>query len=781
MLVTFILLACGEDSTTEKIVEVAAERTTVVADVSELPKCEKDNEGEQVFVTGEESLRICADGKWFATLGSADAADFACTTKELKDKSGIKIICNGDSIGVVLNGSDGKNGKAGVNCEIKDKTDSAVTLACGDSTITIDLGDRNDIMGNDSSKLDSEKVALSMDSLTGYSQKGPFLKGSTVYLYELSDGRTLKQTNGNFTSNIMSDNGRYKFNARNLVSQYAMVVVDGHYRNEVTGENSNTSIKLKALTDMTLRKSANVNLLTHLEFERVYYLVTKKKMKVWAAKRQAQAEILDLFHVDTTGLKGFSSAEDLDVFGKSDADAILLAISILLQGDRSEADMMALLSEISNAMAEDGKWDGSRADTVRASIADWALKADEDKRLEDFSNNVSKWGLSKTVPDFKKYIRRFAGIESGLGVCEDSVPVGTVKNVANELSENRADTYWDKTHAGKEKRFVCDGDGGKWLVATDLEKDRYGFKMTTVPEDTKDGKLLEGPLTGKTLVWDKDTLRYADSVEIAWGKGCVSDMYGNLFEMPNRLKYSCDASGWSKTGTFTDSRDGNLYKAVQIGNQIWMAENLNYNVDGSHCYEEYREAYKSAAPADSCKKYGRYYSWALTVGKSEAECGYDAECGLPSGQGVQGVCPEGWHVPSHDEWMELLQYADVGPSEFMDTVAVMKLKSTEGWGNKYGGVYGNGNDDYGFTVLPAGSWSFYYESDNVTKHYDLDQQYDDATFWTSTEFYKYSSFRVTLNVKRMFDEYSLTDTYISLLNVDEDDKSIGRSVRCIRD
>jgi hypothetical protein len=281
--------------------------------------------------------------------------------------------------------------------------------------------------------LDSEKIATPLDSLTGYSQKGPFLKGSTVLLYELQDGRTLKQTNGNFTSNITRDDGRYKFNARDLVSQYAMLVVDGHYRNEVTGKASNTAIKMKAITDVTARKTANVNLLTHLEFERVYHLVTKEKMKVWAAKRQAQAEILNLFHIDTTGLKGFSSAEDLDVFGKTDADAALLAISILLQGDRTEAELVALLSEISNDIAEDGLWNGSvdnNADSVKAAIADWIFNQDYSR----FRKNVASWKLSNSIGYYEKYLESFMSEEYGIS-CDDSSE-RTKQTVSNQMSAN---------------------------------------------------------------------------------------------------------------------------------------------------------------------------------------------------------------------------------------------------------------------------------------------------------------------------------------------------------
>ena len=242
---TFALIfaACGE-STTENVTNINQMGMEVVSSEKDLPKCDKDNEGEQALVKGESVVRVCVEGKWAAMDGAG--GDYSCSTVELKDKSGLKIICNGDSIGVVLNGEKGDSGKDG-----KDGSDG-----------------KDAELPNDTLEADSEQVAISLDSLAGYSQKGPFLKGSTVYLYELSDGRTLKQTNGNFTSIITRDDGRYKFTARDLVSQYAMIVVDGNYRNEVTGKPSEAPIRLRAITDMRKRSDANINLLTHLEFDR---------------------------------------------------------------------------------------------------------------------------------------------------------------------------------------------------------------------------------------------------------------------------------------------------------------------------------------------------------------------------------------------------------------------------------------------------------------------------------------------------------------------------------
>ena len=495
-----LFVACGD--TVENVSQVGMD---VVASIDDLPKCSNDNEGDVVFVKNDGSTRVCVDGKW--VVSSAGDVDFSCKAEELKDKSGIKIVCNGDSIGVVYNGEkgdsgkagkDGEDGKAGSGCAMTEKTDFTVTVVCGDSTMVIDLTDGLPV---DTLEADSERVAISLDSLAGYTQKGPFLKGSTVYLYELSDGRTLKQTNGNFTSNITSDNGRYKFSARDLVSQYAMVVVDGYYRNEVTGVTSNAAIRLKAITDMRKRSSVNVNILTDLEFERVYHLVTRgdstgKKLSVKQAKRQAQREILSFFDIK---LEENVDAENMDVFGDSDADAALLAISILLQGDRNESNLMALLSQISLDMAGDGMWNDSSA-KIKMQIADWAAQVDAEGRLDKFGENVLGWGLSPTVPDYKKYVRKFYENMLGLGKCGSSdYPFGSMAFVAKTNSVFYAKSFND-TILSRE-RFVCKTDG-HWSLASGVEKDSRDWGDTTV------GAFRVGALSGLTYIFTKEGWRY---------------------------------------------------------------------------------------------------------------------------------------------------------------------------------------------------------------------------------------------------------------------------------
>jgi uncharacterized protein (TIGR02145 family) len=151
--------------------------------------------------------------------------------------------------------------------------------------------------------------------------------------------------------------------------------------------------------------------------------------------------------------------------------------------------------------------------------------------------------------------------------------------------------------------------------------------------------------------------------------------------------------GWNPRityGLMTDSRDGKVYRTVQIGAQTWMAENLNYAGNGN------KIGMSDSGNTDSCTKYGRRYTW------SEVMAGATSSSASPSG--VQGVCPAGWHVPSDAEWTTMQRYVE--PTNTMDGT---KLKSTSGW-LPYKGISGNGTDTYGFRALPGGDND--YSADN---------------------------------------------------------------------
>lgn len=143
-------------------------------------------------------------------------------------------------------------------------------------------------------------------------------------------------------------------------------------------------------------------------------------------------------------------------------------------------------------------------------------------------------------------------------------------------------------------------------------------------------------------------------------------------------------------GTLKDLRDGKTYKAVKIGKQTWMAENLNYETENSRCYND---------SSKYCDKYGRLYTWAAAIDSialandrtNPQVCGNGKTCLFS--KKLQGSCPSGWHLPSRAEWLTL--FVAVGGK----SVAGQKLMSKSDW------EQGIGTDDYGFSALPAGDGS----------------------------------------------------------------------------
>jgi uncharacterized protein (TIGR02145 family) len=115
----------------------------------------------------------------------------------------------------------------------------------------------------------------------------------------------------------------------------------------------------------------------------------------------------------------------------------------------------------------------------------------------------------------------------------------------------------------------------------------------------------------------------------------------------------------SDSGSFTDSRNGQTYRTVRIGDLSWMAQNLNFQTGSSWCYDN---------DESNCRKYGRLYDWNTAM----------------------TACPAGWHLPTNADWNNLVQAAGGD-----DMAAGGKLKSkSPAW---------DGTDDFGFSALPGGS------------------------------------------------------------------------------
>ena len=291
---------------------------------------------------------------------------------------------------------------------------------------------------------DAGIIAVENRDIAGVSQKGPFVTGSAVTVQEL-DGVTLKQTGKSFKGRIKSDKGNFAIKGVNLSSQYAILEASGYYRDEISGKKSTGTVTLYALTDLSNRKTVNVNLLTHLEYERVMYLVTEKKMPIAEAKAQAEKEILSTFDIEGD----FAESEDLNIFESGDGNAALLAVSVLMQSDVDVAGLTERMGEFSIALAEGGSWDDVDSKTA---IADWACNADLTGTIANVRKNVEGWKYADSVPAFEKYVTNFWWNSYGLGVC-------------NKKRENEIKRNINKLSKLYNEYFVCENK--RWIIPRD--------------------------------------------------------------------------------------------------------------------------------------------------------------------------------------------------------------------------------------------------------------------------------------------------------------------------
>lgn len=172
-------------------------------------------------------------------------------------------------------------------------------------------------------------------------------------------------------------------------------------------------------------------------------------------------------------------------------------------------------------------------------------------------------------------------------------------------------------------------------------------------------------------------------------------------------------------GSLVDERDGEIYSTVKIGNQIWMAENLRYVSKGGAADDDVG-SYAYGEVEKNVGKFGRLYTWAAAMNLSprynEDELGAEGESLITSGR-FRGIAPEGWHIPSEEEWHELCEFC----RSLQDGLPGTMLKSSEYWEECYGSVVGK--DSVGFASIPSGGrYSMGY-------FYDLNKS---AYYWTST-------------------------------------------------
>lgn len=309
--------------------------------------------------------------------------------------------------------------------------------------------------------------------------------------------------------------------------------------------------------------------------------------------------------------------------------------------------------------------------------------------------------LQSSVAGSAVYVETQTPVTDALGIMALQIGAGTVVSGNFTSIDWSSNTYFIKTDIDPNggTSYTITGTSQLVTVPYALYADKSGSvtyaslngKPSGLDENITDDMVLTGNQTvtgNKTFTGTTTVSAPINATDIA-NKAYVDALLDSL--------ESYQAADLVQNG-FTDPRDGNHYKVIKIGNQIWMAENLRYLPEVSaaatgsasvpyYYVYGYNGTNEAAAKATAnYSTYGVLYNWAAVM------AGASSSSTNPSG--VQGICPPGWHIPSDEEWTQLSVY--LGGS----TIAGGKLKETGT--SHWSGTNAGATNSSGFTALPGG-------------------------------------------------------------------------------
>lgn len=231
--------------------------------------------------------------------------------------------------------------------------------------------------------------------ILGHIEKGPFVQGSEVTLTDLN--KDLSQSGKSYTTNTTSDLGSFDFGQTlDLSCGLVELKTSGYFYNECTGSLSNSQITLKAIANTDGAANLNVNLLTHLEYARVKYLVKSGK-SFKQAKEQAESEILKSFAITDK----IASPEKVSLTDCDKNANILLAISSIMLYDKSEAEFSEFIAKFSNDIEKDGTIDNSQLKETIKKGQENCHPSQIKKKMEEYYQSK---GSNVAIGNFSQFI-----------------------------------------------------------------------------------------------------------------------------------------------------------------------------------------------------------------------------------------------------------------------------------------------------------------------------------------------------------------------------------------
>ena len=274
----------------------------------------------------------------------------------------------------------------------------------------------------------------SNDDLDGYTptnfnvggkvEKGPFVRGTAIQMQPLD--ADLDETGESFTSTITDNEGTFTFGSKLLKSPYVKLSASGYYFNEVTGELSKGTLALNAVANLQNAADVNLNILSHLKYQRVMDLVAKDGKSFKEANNQAQEEVLKTF-----GLEKYAKTDvnHFSITSGTDEAAALIAVSSLILYNRSEAQITEYLSQLSEEFAEDGNFSETTKLQIRKDM--FSLESKLPQIAENIKKRYQEMGKEVAVKNLIYFFDWDGDGTAGNEIAPENHPVSLETNNIN--------------------------------------------------------------------------------------------------------------------------------------------------------------------------------------------------------------------------------------------------------------------------------------------------------------------------------------------------------------
>mgnify|MGYP001005605819 CR=1 FL=1 len=262
--------------------------------------------------------------------------------------------------------------------------------------------------------IDEEAKTLTFN-VNGRVEKGPFVSGSQITLQPMD--KNMNPLGSTFSTNITDNSGSFSFGSKEFDAPYAQMTANGYFFNEITGELSKGTLSLRAIVNLSDASSVNVNILTHLKYQRIVNLIKSGK-SFEVANKQAQEELLTAF-----GLQRFLNKDvsQYSITAGTDEAGALIAISSLLLMDRTEAQFTEYLSKLSEEFGNKGSFSEISNEKFHSDKIELA------KGLTIIANNIksryNQLGMDVSVKDLSYYFDWNKDGIAGNEIADASSPV----------------------------------------------------------------------------------------------------------------------------------------------------------------------------------------------------------------------------------------------------------------------------------------------------------------------------------------------------------------------